>query len=189
VGQAGLQNIGIGEVGDTAFALAAGPASSRSAARRRWRRSTSATRSRAAPPGQMPEERVVRLQTPGRPEAHSSARPRATALSRATRSCLSARPTASTTMTRQQTRPPHADRARPRLPLNRCEMDRGRARPGRPDPGPARSTSTTRAATISPATPALTPANPSRRGPGLRARRRARRQTRSARSARRGSAP
>jgi hypothetical protein len=41
----GPKNIGIGVVGDTALALAAGPMSSRSAARGRWRRKTSSTRS------------------------------------------------------------------------------------------------------------------------------------------------
>jgi hypothetical protein len=96
----GLKNIGIGAVGDTALALAARPDVV----------AVCGTRAVATidkldalavllRPGEPAEARVFDYQAPGRSRKTRtrSRRPRATALSRATRSCSSARPTASMT--------------------------------------------------------------------------------------------
>jgi hypothetical protein len=130
----GLKNIGIGAVGDTALALAARPdvvavCGSRAVASTIDKLDALAVLLR---PGEPAGAAGVRLPAPQ--AAHSVRGDRATALSRATRSCSSARPTAGTRTTTSRPRPPHGDRVRPRR-RRRSGVDRGRPRPGRPDPG------------------------------------------------------
>ncbi len=95
----GLKNIGIAPWATRPLPWRPGMTSSQSAARGQWRRSTSSTRSRCCCARASPRRRGCSTTDPAKiPTRHTHSRkPPATALSRATRSCSSARPTATTT--------------------------------------------------------------------------------------------